>query len=121
MGSIDERFTIGTLFLCIIIFIILLCANSLAVSVRNDLEKRAEDKLLENPDIADAIKQEILNNRENESNIDLWDILGGIGDIAFGMAYPFPFSLIIAVVNSLLLLIISICIALFVKEWIPLI
>jgi hypothetical protein len=85
------------------------------------MEKAQEDAILENPKIADDIKQEILNNRENESNIDLWDVVGGIGDIAFGMVYPFPFSLIIGIFNSLLLLIISICVALFIKEWIPLI
>jgi ABC-type phosphate transport system permease subunit len=119
MGTIDDKFTINTLILCLIVYMMLLLSNALALNVKNSLEHNQEEQLLEDPKIPDAIKQEILDNRENESNIDLWSIMGGIGDIAFGTVYPFPLSIIIALFSTILLLVISICIALFVKEWIP--
>lgn len=119
MGSIDDKFTIKTLLFCLFLFITITLAHSLAIVIKTSQEHSQQIEYIESLDVTDKIKQEMLDNIENESRIDYLDILGGIGDIILGLDLPFPFSLILAIVNSVLLVLIVLILALLIKAWIP--
>lgn len=119
MGSIDDRFTLSTLVFCLVIFLTLACANTLAMVAKDSQEKKEFNQKLENPAIADSIKQQMLNDMKNQTDMDFLDILGGIGDIVFGMSFPFPLSLISAIVNSILLMVIVYIIACMIRAYLP--
>lgn len=119
MGSIDDKFTLSTLIFCLVIFMLLVCANTLAMVVKDSQERKEFNQKLENPTIADSIKQQMLNDMKNQSDIDFLDILGGIGDVVFGISFPFPLSLIVAIVNSILLMVIVYIVACMIRAYIP--
>jgi hypothetical protein len=119
MGSIDDKFTIKTLIFCLLLFITITLAHSLALVIKGSQEHNQQVDYIESLDVTDKIKQEMLDNIENESKIDYLDILTGMGDIILGLDLPFPFSLILAIVNSILLILIVFILALLIKAWLP--
>jgi hypothetical protein len=122
MGNIDDSFTIKTLVFCLIVYMVIVIGNAIAVSCHaSQLQTEGQQSIntIQNQtNITENIKQQMIDNIQNQSKLDPLTLIGGI---ALGTDYPFPINFMMTIVSTLLIFVIAYNVACLVRAWIPLI
>lgn len=118
MGG-DDQYRINTLLFCLIFFIVLTAGHALALYVKGNMEINNLEDELSKSDLSPALRAQMESNLADVSNISFWDVLSGVGSIAFGLDLPLPFAIVLTLVNSVLLVLIALLAWSFIKAHIP--
>jgi hypothetical protein len=118
MGG-DDQFRLRTLLLCFVIFITLSLGHLAALAVQGGVQAGELEEQIEGLDLNDPFRDELEAQLDDMENISFWDVLGGFGDILFGLDLPMPWPVVVSVFNGLLLLTIAILVWSYIKAMIP--
>jgi len=118
MGS-NQKFRINTIIFCVIIISVMSLGHAVGIMIKAGIELNQNLYDIQNSDFSESTKQQLIDNLQNVSKVDVGSVIGGIGDIMLGLDLPFPFSLIIALFNIILISLIVYCFAFIIRAYIP--
>jgi len=87
-------------------------AHALALNIR-------DDTTFNNDDINIDFGSKDRPKSENETEWDISGIADTLGSLLIGLDLPFPFSLIVLIFNSIMIVVIAFCVSEIIKAWIP--